>query len=146
MTCCLDAFFDGGANVFGGANSSSFASIDCGEGGDSTTDGVGGLGGYECAEPEVISVSTDNCDDDKGEFVWEELGGMEVRHANEIAASAKFGETLGTGRSGMNIPGGKDGARTRMYQPRFGRCIDQQMVEVAFSYSQSEQRRKNLYH
>ena len=88
MICCLGAFFGGGANVFGDAISSSFASIDCGEGGDSTTDGVGGLGGYECAELEVISVSTDNFDINESEFVWEELEGTEVRHANEIAASA----------------------------------------------------------
>lgn len=79
--------FDGGANVLGDAISSSFASIDCGEGGDSTTDGVGGLGGYECTDVEVTSVSTDNCDVNESEIVWEELGRTEVRHANEIAAS-----------------------------------------------------------
>lgn len=88
MTCCLSAFFDGGANVFGDTIASSFAWIDCGEGGDSMTDDVGGLGGYECAELGVASVSMDNCDVNESEFIWEELGGMEVRHANEIAASA----------------------------------------------------------
>ena len=43
----------------------------------------------------------------------------------------------------MNILGGKEGARTRMYQPRFGRCTDQQIDEVALSYNQCEIR-KNI--
>lgn len=69
MICCLGAVFFGGAKVLGEAASSSFALIDCGEGGDKTTDGVGGLGGYECTEPAVTSVSTDNCEEDDSEFV-----------------------------------------------------------------------------
>lgn len=35
----------------------------------------------------------------------------------------------------MNTPGGKDGARTRMYHPRFGRWIVQSSVEVSLSYN-----------
>ena len=40
----------------------------------------------------------------------------------------------------MNTPGGKDGDRTRMYQPRFGLCIVQRSVDVSFSCGTYEMR------
>lgn len=34
----------------------------------------------------------------------------------------------------MKTPGGNDGARILMYQPRFGRCIVQHSLDEEFSY------------
>ena len=44
-----------------------------------------------------------------------------VRQAKESAASVWYGESGGRGNIGINTPGGKEGERIRMYQPRFGR-------------------------
>lgn len=35
----------------------------------------------------------------------------------------------------MKAPGGKDGARRRIYHPRFGRWMVQHSLEVAFSFN-----------
>lgn len=57
-----------------------------------------------------------------------------ARQVKYKAASLKSGEERGTGRNGINTPGGKAGERIRMYHPRFGRCIDQQIVELWLCY------------
>jgi len=61
------------------------------------------------------------------------LEGASVRQEKVIPASVWYGEALGIGARGMKTPGGNDGARILMYQPRFGLCIVQQIVEVALS-------------
>ena len=61
------------------------------------------------------------------------VGGRLVLHANDSAASEWYGDVCGSGRSGMNTPGGKDGVRMRMYQPRFGLWTVQRSVDVALS-------------
>ena len=106
---------------------SSLAWTDLGEGGLTTTTGpAGGVGGYECgsrsrsrgAAPSVsvASESVECCVSIGGRG-----DGRFVRHAKDRAASAKYGDVCGRGSRGMNTPGGKDGGRKRMYQPRFGR-------------------------
>jgi hypothetical protein len=52
--------------------------MDVGEGGRSTADGAGGLGGYECTNVESVSVDNFGEDGDSGMDVW---------HAKEMAAS-----------------------------------------------------------
>jgi hypothetical protein len=42
------------------------------------------------------------------------------------------------GMRGMNVPGGKDGERTRRYQPRLGRWIDHSKELVALSWGGHE--------
>jgi hypothetical protein len=61
--------------------------------------------------------------------------GILVLELKDRAASAWFRESWGTGISEMKTSGGKDGERMRMYQPRFGRWIDQQMVDVGLCYT-----------
>lgn len=71
-----------------------------------------------------------------------ERRGRFVRLAKESAASAWNGDVDGTGARAMNAPGGKEGARILMYQPRFGLWIVQQSVDVAFSWTRSRHQRK----
>lgn len=52
--------------------------MDVGEGGWTTTDGAGGLGGYEWTN--IASLSMDSFGEDGN-------GGLVVRHANDRAAS-----------------------------------------------------------
>jgi len=130
----------------------SFASTEDGEGGRTTTAG-GGVGGYEWMVTElepsmwVLSVSSEgDLADDEGAPGIEEIL---VRHENERAASTWYGESRGRGNIGMNIPGGKEGERRRMYQPRLGRCIVQHMVDdglcTTCSTISSSKRNLSLY-
>jgi len=48
-------------------------------------------------------------------------GESEVRDLKDREASTWYSDVDGRGVSGMNTPGGKEGARMRMYHPRFGR-------------------------
>ena len=52
------------------------------------------------------------------------MGGGESELVGDLKdrdASTWYGDVNGRGVNGMNIPGGKEGARMRMYHPRFGR-------------------------
>lgn len=62
--------------------------------------------------------------------LWFEVVRALVRELNESAPSTWYGEDEGTGRNGMNVLGGKEGCRRRMYHPRLGLCIDQQTVPL----------------
>lgn len=53
-----------------------------------------------------------------GEYIAVE--GEFVRHEKDSAASVKLGDVRGIGRRDMKTPGGNDGARMRIYHPRFG--------------------------
>lgn len=109
------------------------------EGGDATT---GGVGGYECTLT-LIRISP-------GEAF--SGGGSEVRIAKvrapsgcsgllsvgRVAGSEISGDDGGLeagGVRGMNASGGKEGHRTRRYQPRLGRWIDHLRVPVVLSWA-----------
>lgn len=97
--------------------------MDVGDGGWTMTAG-GGEGGYEWIV-EVLASSW------MVKFLSSLVGmGMFVREWKDRAASAWWGDAWGTGVRGMKTPGGNDGDRIRMYQPRFGRWIVQHIVLV----------------
>lgn len=81
-----------------------------GEGGRTMT--AGGVGGYEWMLAVLSSLWCVNMMDG---------GESEVRDLKERDASTWYGDVNGRGVNGMNTPGGKEGARMRMYHPRFGR-------------------------
>ena len=62
------------------------------------------------------------------------VAGIFVRELNDNAASAWYGAVWGTGINGIKTPGGNPGERIRMYHPRLGRWIVQQMVLVWLCY------------
>lgn len=105
-----------------------------------------GVGGYECLAGSglclIVSIEDLLELDDGAEVLVDNVPleiGREPRlvgfvlEENDKAASAWNGDEVGTTVSGMETPGGNEGARILMYHPRFGRCIVQQTFEVAFS-------------
>ena len=61
---------------------------------------------------------------------WRVAPGTFVRQLNDNAASAWYGAVWGTGINGIKNPDGNPGERIRMYHPRLGRWIVQQIVFV----------------
>lgn len=83
------------------------SSSSLGEGGLTTSVGpCGGVGGYEWIE-EVPSTTP--------------VAGSFVRERNVKPPSTQYGDWVGMGTRGINVPAGNAGARTRIYQPRLGR-------------------------
>ena len=73
------------------------------------------VGGYECMLAVLSSWWRIN---------WiGSMGGGRVSEVHDLKhrdASMWYGDVNGRGVSSMNTPGGKEGARVRMYHPRFG--------------------------
>lgn len=63
------------------------------------------------------------------------FSGTSVRQLKTSPAVVWYGDALGTGVRGMQTPGGKEGPLIRMYHPRFGLWIVQQIWEELLSYS-----------
>ena len=85
-----------------------------GEGGRTMT---GGVGGYEWMLAVLSSLWCVN-------WTGRSVGGGEselVRDLKDRDASTWYGDVNGRGVNDINTPGGKEGARMRMYHPRFGR-------------------------
>ena len=79
------------------------------------------LSGLEQPELPVSSRAT---------YCWLNGENPPVRELKESAPSAWYGDEGGTGMKGMKVPGGKDGCLRRMYHPRLGLWIVQQMALV----------------
>ena len=85
-----------------------------GEGGRTMT---GGVGGYEWMLTVLSSLWCVN-------WTGRSMGGGESKLVCDLKdrdASTWYGDVNGRGVNGINTPGGKEGARMRMYHPRFGR-------------------------
>lgn len=75
------------------------------------------MGGYEWTADVLSSSSIVKLGSTLKSLVCRGLG-MFVLELNVSAASTWWGEVGGTGIIWINTPGGKDGARIRIYHPR----------------------------
>lgn len=66
-----------------------------------------------------------------------ELSGTSVRQLNTSPAAVWYADTFGTGVRGIKTPGGNEGPLIRMYHPRLGLWIVQQILEETLSYRSS---------